>query len=70
MENTEIVQVKEESSLTIKPKWEILVSSKLVDYGVKEELHGPIIKHVEGLLPFSLIMTCGILMAIFGNKEK
>jgi hypothetical protein len=70
MENSKIVDFKKDSSLTDKPRWEILLSSKLTDCGVKNEFHPAIIKKTEELLPFCLIMSLGILIAIFGKKEK
>jgi len=70
MGNSKIVDNKENSELTIKPRWEILLSSKLTDLGVKKEFHPDIIQKTEALLPFCIIMFLGILAAIFSSKEK
>jgi len=59
-----------DSSLTDKPRWEILLSSKLTDYGVKKEFHPAIIQKAGELIPFCLIMSFGVLAAIFSKKDK
>lgn len=70
MEKIKINNDDQNSPLTVKPRWEILLSSKLTDYGVKKEFHSAIIEKVEALLPFCLIMSFGILIAIFGKKDN
>jgi hypothetical protein len=73
LEKMEIIEkntIKENSHLSDKPHWEILLSSKLTDLGVKKEFHPSIIQKTGELMPFCLIMFFGILVAIFGKKDK